>query len=366
MKTKAKTAAPVRALPVGAQLADVSSTASVSATAVVFAEPELRPVEQEQPKEPEPPSGLGWGKKIKPPSMVLDEDVNGFKSKRKNQGGGGGGKRKGKKKVSVFDVIGRDDHHQNSQNKHMQDAQVWDPIEQYNPARPNDFFEYKAWRKHEQEMKRMQLENQRKRFRSPSYSGSDSYNSEDDYDRPKKNGTLFWCCFMGVTSHHTTARWEGDDRRDNLPAAIDTSLTGDEAYARRLALSQRMGISHTPAPVPAAPTQAESGEEAYLRRLAMSQGQAPAAPTAPILETQFAIQPPPSFTPPAEEASSMLLPTTTPAKAALDFEEKLKASRDAAAAVAAKLAKLAPPQAQTPSVENDADADKRYASSISE
>ena len=101
VKPKAKMAASTRALPVGAQLADVSSTASVSATAVVFAEPELRPIEQEQSKDPEPPSGLGWGKKIKPPSMVLDEDVNGFKSKRKNQGGGGAGKRKGKKKVSI-------------------------------------------------------------------------------------------------------------------------------------------------------------------------------------------------------------------------------------------------------------------------
>ena len=109
MKAKAKAAAPARLLPAGAQLTDVSSTATISATAVVFAEPELRTTEQEQPKEKEPeqPPGLGWGKKIKPPSMVLDDDVNGYKSKRRNQGTGGTGKRKGRKKVSLCGIVGR-------------------------------------------------------------------------------------------------------------------------------------------------------------------------------------------------------------------------------------------------------------------
>ena len=84
-----------RALPVGAQLAETS----VSATAVVAAEPVLNIPEPEKPKETEEPNeatGLGWGKKIKPPSMVLDEDVNGFRASRKKNNAGSG-KRKGKK-----------------------------------------------------------------------------------------------------------------------------------------------------------------------------------------------------------------------------------------------------------------------------
>ena len=96
VKPKAKAAAPARVLPAGAEIANVSSTASVSATAVVFAEPELRTADQEKAPEAEQPPGLGWGKKIKPPSMVLDEDVNGFKSKRKKNVPGSG-KKKGKK-----------------------------------------------------------------------------------------------------------------------------------------------------------------------------------------------------------------------------------------------------------------------------
>jgi splicing factor 45 len=73
--------------------------ADVSSTAVIFAEPQL--VTQPGSSKPEPSTtqqSQGWGKKIKPPSMVLDEDINGYRTQNKNrQGGGGGGKRKGKK-----------------------------------------------------------------------------------------------------------------------------------------------------------------------------------------------------------------------------------------------------------------------------
>lgn len=69
-------------------------TGTISATAVIFAPPTLA--------EPLPSvdatlesTATGWGKKVKPPSMILDEDVNGFKGKR-NQKKSGGGK-KGRK-----------------------------------------------------------------------------------------------------------------------------------------------------------------------------------------------------------------------------------------------------------------------------
>lgn len=78
---------------------------SISATAVVAAPPTL--VDVSAPALPEPtPAGpgsgsshkSGWGKKVKPPSMVLDDDVNGFRGNPKRKGGGG----KKNKKVRII------------------------------------------------------------------------------------------------------------------------------------------------------------------------------------------------------------------------------------------------------------------------
>jgi splicing factor 45 len=72
-------------------------SASISAEAVVYAPPELVEAKPSSaPSDAKPTQG--WGKKVKPPSMVLDDDVNGFQAK--NRGGdkrGGGSKKKGKK-----------------------------------------------------------------------------------------------------------------------------------------------------------------------------------------------------------------------------------------------------------------------------
>lgn len=90
-------------LPVGASVASVgtvpaplagASGASISATAMLFAPPQLNEDAKTKPTE-DAKAAQGWGKKVKPPSMVLDEDVNGFKTQ--NKGKGGGGKRKGRK-----------------------------------------------------------------------------------------------------------------------------------------------------------------------------------------------------------------------------------------------------------------------------
>lgn len=94
---------PVPATSAPPPILPASSNATVSATAVVFAPPELvTPANDQVDVKDESSTGWrkkeGWGKKVKPPSMVLDEDVNGFKThqKRKGPGGAGGGKKKRK------------------------------------------------------------------------------------------------------------------------------------------------------------------------------------------------------------------------------------------------------------------------------
>jgi splicing factor 45 len=84
---------------------NVTASASISADAVVFAPPEL--VSMKPPAPTLTPSdnkqSQGWGKKVKPPSMVLDDDVNGFQSRRNEKRGGG--KKKTKKVINLISIL---------------------------------------------------------------------------------------------------------------------------------------------------------------------------------------------------------------------------------------------------------------------
>jgi splicing factor 45 len=68
---------------------------TISATAVVVAPPTLIDISTPALAGPTVISGpapshkSGWGKKVKPPSMVLEDDVNGFRGNAKRKGGGG-------------------------------------------------------------------------------------------------------------------------------------------------------------------------------------------------------------------------------------------------------------------------------------
>lgn len=124
--------------------------------------------------------------------MVLDEDVNGFKNKRgQNKKSGGGGKKGKKVKKSCF---GKGLKLMPSSQKSVPAVALWDPNEDYDPARPNDYNEYKLWRQRDRAERRQRaLEERRmgvnKRYRSSSFTDSGGSGSEDE--RPHKAGS--WC-----------------------------------------------------------------------------------------------------------------------------------------------------------------------------
>lgn len=171
----------------------MSSSAVISSTAVVFAPPALVELKKEETLPTNQSQTQGWGKKVKPPSMVLDEDVNGFKAQR-GERRGGGGKKKGRK-VCGIPIWSYSDHHVSDlcQNKNAPVIAVWDPTEVYDPMRPNDYNEYKNFKRREQEERREQIIAERRRVeerkrmrRSSSY--SDSYGSGSEDERPRKTG----------------------------------------------------------------------------------------------------------------------------------------------------------------------------------
>ncbi|KAG6878732.1 hypothetical protein C0993_011547 [Termitomyces sp. T159_Od127] len=281
-------------IPAGAAV-----TPAISSTAVVFAPPAL----VEPPKQPQEPQG--WAKKVKPPSMVLDEDINGFKAshgtKKKPKG-------KGKK------------------NRNAPPVAAWDPAELYDPLRPNDYNEYKIWKqKNRIEQRERLAEERRKRARrSQSYSDSDATDSEDE--RPRKTGRF----------EEQYDRWSRADEDKRAAAA-----TGDEAYQRRLAMST---AAQPPAVAVAvaledAAAAAQTGDEAYLRRVAMSTMHRP--PPAPAPAPAPAPVPPPSPPPlaynPFAPQSVPPPPPGPPGTAPSEIEAKVKA----AAAIAARLSALA-------------------------
>ncbi|KAF9218246.1 hypothetical protein BS17DRAFT_883524 [Gyrodon lividus] len=245
----------------------VSSTATVSATAVVFAPPELVTPSNDQAEAKDDANigwqkKEGWGKKVKPPSMVLDEDVNGFRTHQKRKGGGGGGGKKGKK------------------NKNLQPVVVWDPTEQYDPLKPNDYNEYKLWKQRDRIERAAERAFERKRAREARDRGSDQTDTGSEDERPRKTGRF--------DGHDAFDQWSraDDDRPRGLgapeppPAAADRNLSGEDAYLRRLAMSQGAPPPRPPSPVPPVDRN-QSGDEAYQRRLAMAIG-SEASPTSAV------------------------------------------------------------------------------------
>ncbi|KAL0946977.1 hypothetical protein HGRIS_013127 [Hohenbuehelia grisea] len=364
----------------------LSSTATVSSTAVIFAPPALvDPIAAKDAPEAtgagaEQPQTQGWGKKMKPPSMVLDEDVNGFRASGR---GGGGKNKKGKGK--------------GKKNKNAHPIATWDPTETYDPLRPNDYNEYKLWKQKDRIDRRERLaEERRQEERKRSRHGgnySDSEDTDEDDDRPpRKSGRFNDQRYDGHNDRWNRAMDGGDPSaideppKESQPPPVnfDRNMTGDDAYQRRLALSAGIGArravsppavpsfqppSFAPAKHPqedsptsdqandtlpesssesssrvAVPPLAQTGDEAYLRRLAMSNMNTAATPapvTHPAASPSFAparaVSPPTLAFNPFAPPSVPPPPPGGPGAIPSGFEDKVKA----AAAIAARLGALA-------------------------
>ena len=220
--------------------------------------------------------------------MVLDEDVNGFKAHQKRKGpGGAGGKKKGRKVSAEAKRSSQLMHC--AQNKNVQPVVVWDPMEQYDPLKPNDYSEYKLWKQRDRIERAAERAAERKRARDVRDRGSDQTDSGSEDERPRKTGLLtslttsyhFYDHLSGKFDDQVTFdRWSrGEDDRprgigstDPPLATVDRNMSGEDAYMRRLAMSQGAAPPSVPSPTPSPIDQNVSGEEAYQRRLALAAG----------------------------------------------------------------------------------------------
>ncbi|KAG1803602.1 uncharacterized protein HD556DRAFT_1329113 [Suillus plorans] len=352
-------------LPMGAKTLPIPATAAISAatpasglsaTAVVFAPPELVTTDQQEEvkddtvqKDSTWRKKEGWGKKVKPPSMILDEDINGFKAQHKRRAGGGGGGRKGRK------------------NKNAPVAAVWDPLEPYDTLKPNDYNEYKLWKQRDRVERASERAAERKRAREALDRGSDHSGSDSEGQRPKKSGRF---------DHGSFDKWSrADDERprglgaSNTPAVhVDRNMSGEEAFQRRLAMSAG-AAARVPSPTPVPVDHNLSGEEAYQRRLAMASGgnhppvfsasasplrqpspggsddEPSSQPPAPVMQpAQLMVPVPPTRSPPPLAYNPFAPPANIPppppppsSQIPVALEDKVKA----AASIAARLSALA-------------------------
>ncbi|KAG2755956.1 hypothetical protein P692DRAFT_20853196 [Suillus brevipes Sb2] len=348
-RAPAKLKPTITRLPMGAKALPTPATATISAatpasglsaTAIVFAPPELVTTDQQEEvkddtvqKDSTWRKKEGWGKKVKPPSMILDEDINGFKAQHKRRAGGGGGGRKGRK------------------NKNAPVA-IWDPLEPYDTLKPNDYNEYKIWKQRDRVERASERAAERKRAREALDRGSEHTGSDSEGERPKKSGRFDNGSF-DQWSRADDERPRGLGASDTPAVHVDRNMSGEEAFQRRLAMSAG-AAARVPSPTPVPVDHNLSGEEAYQRRLAMASSKLrPTAspfepssrPPAPVNQPVQLVTPvPPMRSPPPLAYNPFAPPANIPppppppsSQIPVALEDKVKA----AASVAARLGALA-------------------------
>lgn len=179
---------------------------------------------------------------------------------------------------------------------------TFQPHEAYDPSQPNDLEAYKDYRKSKREEARMRRkEEQARRDRAgrgqDMDSDEESYYSEDEQqglgrrnhddepsvrkDAPRSFAPPSFLYSGGAPAPSPTV--EAPPPPPSVPAPINKAESAEDAYARRLAMSQQQA---PPPPAFVASQRNESADDAYARRVAMSQGRGPTPATAPRIDDE--------------------------------------------------------------------------------
>ncbi|KAK5054482.1 hypothetical protein LTR84_001373 [Exophiala bonariae] len=187
-----------------------------------------------------------------------DEDVNNFYQGEKRQRGG----RKKRKKNKEAAILTQD----------------WDDI--YDPSRPNNYEEYKN-----SEEKIREIRDWKDLLYRHKMKRRDSSASVSDDHRPTMNSEWFTPVllkyvliivaeqFAPPMSFAPPPNINDDDHIPPPPADVPDDPTGEDAYMRRLRMSQNNSNDQPPPPPPADLPDDSNGEDAYARRLRLSQSQ---------------------------------------------------------------------------------------------
>lgn len=206
---------------------------------------------------------------------------------------------------------------------------VFQPLEAYDPSKPNDLQEWREYRKaikeearqrRRQEREREEEARRRARYGSTGTESSE-YETEEEEDRPRRDAPRAFAPPTSLYARPADKEEEAEPLMKSAASSAPTfteapALSEEEAQARRAAMAQ-------------------SAEDAYARRVAMSAGRAQ-APLEPMAA--------PSPMPAAAAPAVTLQQSAVEAEAPKDFAKLLEERKAAAAAIAAKLAAFKAPE----------------------